>query len=57
MLASLEDARGEEEAEPGIDLMLDGSERQRPWPSVADLSRMDEDQRVAWERFIAEALC
>ncbi|GEP05822.1 hypothetical protein [Methylobacterium oxalidis] len=57
MLASLEDARGEEEAEAGIDLMLGGSERQRPWPSVADLLRMDEDQRVAWERLIAEALC
>ncbi|GJE41636.1 hypothetical protein [Methylobacterium soli] len=57
MLASSRDKPTQNEDDAAPDLTAAVHERRRPWPTAADLLRMDHDERVAWERIIAEALC
>lgn len=57
MLASPHDEATPDEDAVTPDATAPARERRSPWPTRADLLRMGQDERVAWERIIAEALC
>ena len=57
MLASTQEERPHEQDEVAAEMPADLQQRSQPWPNAADLLRMAQDERLAWERIIAEALC